>query len=162
MPINIGQAAPGFTLFDTEKKKVSLHDFQGRNVVVLFFPFAFSGVCTKEMCAMEDNHSFYSNLNTAILGISVDSVYSNSKLKEVYKLSFALLSDFNKEVSAAYDSLYDDFGSLGYRGVSKRATFLVDGGGRIAYFEILPSAGDFPNLQKLQQAVLDLKQSKTV
>src|SRR4026208_1619671 len=109
MPLQLNQPAPDFTLFDTGKKKISLHDFHGKNVVLLFFPFAFSGTCTRELCEMRDNYSFYTNLNAEIIGISVDSLYTNGKFKEVNQFNFPLLSDFNKEVSEQYDSLLENF-----------------------------------------------------
>ena len=155
MPISTGQEAPDFALFDTSKKKVALHDYRGRNVVLLFFPFAFSSTCTKELCEMRDNYSFYDKLNTEIIGISVDSLYTNKKYKEEYQLNFPLLSDFNKEVSTAYDSLAD-MPHFDYRGVSKRSSFVIDKNGKIAYMEILPSAGDYPDMAKLKEVIASL------
>src|SRR5437773_919294 len=81
MALELNQPAPDFTLFDTGKKKISLHDFQGKNVVLLFFPFAFSGTCTKQLCEMRDNYSYYSDMNAEVIGISVDSLYTNAKYK---------------------------------------------------------------------------------
>src|SRR5436190_23750402 len=104
MPLQLNQPAPDFTLFDSGKKKISLQDYRGKNVVLLFFPFAFSGTCTKELCEMRDNYSFYTNLNAEVIGISVDSLYTNAKYKETHQFIFPLLSDFNKEVSELYDA----------------------------------------------------------
>lgn len=92
MSISIGQAAPNFTLFDTDKKPVSLADFKGQNVVVLFFPLAFTGVCTAELCNIRDNIATYNNANATVLGISVDSLFTLGKFKEEQKLNFSLLS----------------------------------------------------------------------
>jgi peroxiredoxin len=156
MPVPLNQPAPDFTLFDTNKKKISLHDFRGKNVVLLFFPFAFSGTCTRELCEMRDNYSFYTNLNAEIIGISVDSLYTNAKFKEANQLSFPLLSDFNKEVSEQYDSLLEDF-NFDYHGVSKRSTFVVDKYGNLVYSEILARPGDYPDMQKLMEVVASLK-----
>ena len=108
----IGKQAPAFTLFDTDKKATSLADFKGKNVVVLFFPLAFTGVCTAELCNIRDNIGIYNNTNAVVLGISVDSAFTLGKFKEEQKLNFTLLSDFNKTASKAYDVLYEVFLAL--------------------------------------------------
>jgi peroxiredoxin len=156
MPVTIGNPAPSFALYNTEKKKVSLEDFRGRNVVLLFFPLAFSGVCTKEMCEMRDNYSFYEQLNSEIIGISVDSLYANREFKTVNQLNFPLLSDFNKEVSSDYEVLMENFG-FDYRGVSRRATFVIDREGKLVYSEVLSSPGDYPDMMQLKNVVASLK-----
>src|SRR5690349_18943852 len=116
----IGQPAPDFTLFDTDKKERSLSEYRGKNVLILFFPLAFTSVCTKELCSIRDNIAFYNNSSAETIAISVDSLYTLAKFREDQHLNFTLLSDFNKEVSAAYGSLYELFG-FKMRGVSKRA-----------------------------------------
>jgi len=109
MALQVGDKAPSFTLFNTEKKEISLSDFAGKNVVILFFPLAFTSVCTAELCEMRDNIATYSNLNAEIVGISVDSLFTLDKFKAEQSLPFNLLSDFNKEVSTAYGSIYENF-----------------------------------------------------
>lgn len=148
----IGEPAPSFTLKDTNLNDVSLSDFTGKNTVLLFFPLAFTGVCTNELCFMRDNLSKYSGLNAQILAISVDSPFSLKKFKEENDLNFPVLSDFNKEVSQAYDAIYEEF-VAGLKGVSKRAVFVIDGEGKIQYQEILENAGNLPNFEKLEQEV---------
>jgi len=155
MPLDVGDMAPDFTLYNTQKQKVSLHDYRGKNVVLLFFPLAFSGVCTKEMCEMRDNYSYYEQLNSVVIAISVDSLYTNGKFKEIHEINFPLLSDFNKEVSKKYDSLLENF-SYEYQGVTRRSTFVIDKNGKIVYHEILPSPGDYPDMQKLKEVVASL------
>src|SRR5438034_6124904 len=118
MSIEIGTKAPDFTLYDTNKQPVTLSDLRGRNVLLLFFPLAFTSVCTAELCSVRDNLKMYEELNAVPIGISVDSLHSLNKFKEEQHLNFSLLSDFNKEVSRAYGSLYEQFGH-GMRGVSK-------------------------------------------
>src|ERR1700744_4666959 len=120
MPIQVGQQAPDFTLFDTEKKEVKLSEQKGKNVVLLFFPLAFTGVCTAELCNIRDNYGIYNGLNAEVFGISVDSIFTLAKFKEEQKLNFSLLSDFNKETARAYDSIYETFG-FGMQGVAKRS-----------------------------------------
>jgi peroxiredoxin len=105
MPIQPTQQAPDFSLFDTEKNKVSLADQKGSNVVLLFFPLAFTSTCTKELCSVRDNISLYNNANAKVFGISVDSLFTLGKYKAEQNLNFPLLSDFNKEASIAYDVL---------------------------------------------------------
>lgn len=153
MKIETGQPAPDFTLYNSEKEKVNLSDFKGKNVLLLFFPQAFTGVCTKELCSIRDDISRYSNANAEVLGISVDSVFTLAKYKEEQQYNFSLLSDFNKEVSAAYDTLYHDW-ILDMKGVSKRSAFVVDKTGIIRYAEVLESAGDLPNFEAIN-ATLD-------
>ncbi|MBK9730218.1 MAG: peroxiredoxin [Chitinophagaceae bacterium] len=152
MPITVGQDAPEFALYDTHKRKITLSNFRGKKVVLMFFPFAFSSVCTREMCEMGENYSFYENLNAEVIGISVDSLFTNKQFKEEHKLTFPLLSDFNKEVAPLYDSLADTF-AFEYRGVTKRSTFVIDAAGKVAYIEILKSPGDYPDMQKLKEVV---------
>ncbi len=155
MALQIGDKAPDFKLYNSEKQEVSLSDYKGKNVVVLFFPLAFTGVCTAELCEMRDNIAAYSSLNAEILAISVDSLFTLEKFKEEQKLPFNLLSDFNKEVSASYGSLYENF-VLGMKGVSKRSAFVVDTEGTVQYTEVLESAGDIPNFQAVQTALQGL------
>lgn len=150
-----GQMAPDFSLFDSEKKKVTLSDLKGSNVLLLFFPLAFTSTCTKELCEVRDNISFYNQVNAVVLGISVDSLYSLARYRKDQDLNFALLSDFNKEVSALYGSLYDSF-SYNMRGVSKRSAFLVDREGVIQYAEVLENAGQVPQFAEITRILEDL------
>ncbi len=150
MSVITGQTAPGFTLYDTDKKKVSLEDFKGQNVLVLFFPLAFTSVCTAELCSIRDNIAFYNSTNAVVLGISVDSLFTLNKFKSEQGLNFSLLSDFNKTVSAAYGTLYEVFPAFEMEGVSKRAAFVIDKEGKIQYAEICATPGDLPNFNNIQ------------
>ena len=120
MQLSKGQSAPDFTLFNSEKNKVSLADYKGKNLVILFFPQAFTGVCTTELCSVRDNLNVYTSLNAAVVGISVDSIFTLAKFKEEQSYNFPLLSDFNKDVSQTYGSFYDEF-VFDMKGVSRRA-----------------------------------------
>jgi glutaredoxin-dependent peroxiredoxin len=148
--ITTGQPAPGFSLIDSEKNKVTLSDLKGKNVLLLFFPLAFTGVCTKELCAVRDDIARYNNADAVVLGISVDSYATLKKFKAEQGYNFSLLSDFNKEVSTAYDSIYDNFAGW-MKGVSKRSAFLIDKNGIIQYAEVLENAGDVPNFEAINQ-----------
>jgi peroxiredoxin len=156
MSATVGAKAPAFTLTDTEKKKVSLEDFKGQNLVILFFPMAFTSVCTAELCSVRDNLSMYNALNTAVVGISVDSPFTLGKFKADQQLNFPLLSDFNKEASQAYGAFYETF-VLDLKGVSKRAAFVVDKEGTLRYAEVLESAGDQPNFEAIKQTLNTLQ-----
>ena len=152
MSIKKGDKAPDFQLFASDRSEVSLSTLKGQNVVILFFPLAFTGTCTKELCAMRDNLSVYNALNATILAISVDSAQTLAKFKEEHQLNFQLLSDFNKDVSMAYGVLYDEF-VLGMRGVSKRSAFVVDKAGVVRYAEVLEVASELPDFEAITDAL---------
>ena len=155
MALTIGQAAPAFKLFNSEKEEVALTDFLGKKVIIHFFPQAFTGVCTTQLCTMRDNLNYYTDLNAVVLGISVDSVFSLGKFKEEQNYNFSLLSDFNKEVSKAYDAIYDSW-ILNMNCVSKRAAFVIDSNGLVKYAEVLESAGDLPNFEAIKACVAQI------
>ncbi len=155
MALKVGDKAPDFKLFNQDAEQVSLNSFKGKNVVVLFFPLANTGVCTKEMCTFRDELKVYEGLNAQVLGISVDSPFSLKMFADKHNYNFPLLSDFNKDVSASYGALYDVFvpGKFDFKGVSKRSAFVVDGNGVIKYAEILENAGDEPNYEAVKKAL---------
>jgi glutaredoxin-dependent peroxiredoxin len=153
MSIQIGQKAPDFSLFDSDKKKIALSDFKGKTVLILFFPQAFTSVCTKELCAVRDDIARYSHAHAQVLGISVDSVFTLGKYKAEQGYNFPLLSDFNKEVSKAYNSLYNDW-ILDMKGVSKRSAFIIDKEGVIQFAEVLENAGELPDFEAIN-SILD-------
>jgi len=150
MKIQHGQLAPDFSLYDSNKNKVTLSETREQNVLLLFFPAAFTGTCTKELCSVRDDITWYNNVNAKVFGISVDTIYSLAKYKEEQKLNFPLLSDFNKEVSASYGCIYETF-SYGMKGVSKRSAFIIDKNGSVRYAEVLEKATDLPNFAAVRQ-----------
>lgn len=156
MTLQKGDKAPDFTLFNTEKTPVNLADFKGKNLIVHFFPLAFTGVCTKQLCTVRDAISMYKNDNADVVAISIDSIFTLVKFKEEQNLSFDLLSDFNKEVSAAYGSLFETFPAFGMKGVSKRSAFVIDKEGVIQYAEVLESPGDLPNFDAINATLAEL------
>lgn len=151
-----GDKAPAFTLKSSDLKDVSLQDYNGKTLVILFFPFAFTSVCTNELCSMRDNLAEYEQMNAEVIGISVDSPFTLSKFKEDQQLNFPLLSDFNKEISKSYHAYYEEF-VLGLKGVSKRSAFVVDKDGIIRYAEVLENAGELPNFAAIKEVVNSLK-----
>ncbi|HKC37299.1 MAG TPA: redoxin domain-containing protein [Chitinophagaceae bacterium] len=156
MKIEIGQIAPDFTLYDSEKNKVTLSDLKGHNVLLLFFPLAFTSTCTAELCSIRDNISFYNNVNAKVFGISVDSLHTLSKFKAEQNLNFSLLSDFNKDVSTGYGSIYEMFG-YNMKGVSKRSAFVIDKVGIVRYAEVLENASEQPNFKNITLTLESLK-----
>ena len=156
MSIEVGQAAPDFTLKNTDMEEVTLSSFQGqKNVLLLFVPLAFTGVCTTELCSVRDNLNSYANLDAEVLGISVDSPFSQKAWKEQENLNFTLLSDFNREVVQAYDTQFEDL--IGLQGVAKRSAFVIDKQGKVQYAEVLASAGDLPNFEQIQATLQGLQ-----
>lgn len=156
MTLQKGDKAPDFTLFNTEKNPVNLADFKGKNLIVHFFPLAFTGVCTKQLCTVRDAISMYKNDNADVVAISIDSIFTLGKFKEEQNLSFDLLSDFNKDVSAAYGSMFETFPAFGMKGVSKRSAFVIDKEGVIQYAEVLESPGDLPNFDAINATLAEL------
>ena len=152
MKIEIGKPAPDFTLYDSEKKQVTLSELKGHNVLLLFFPLAFTSTCTKELCSVRDNIAWYNNADAKIFGISVDALHTLAKYKEDQQLNFTLLSDFNKDVSRLYDSIYEMFG-YNMKGVSKRSAFVIDKSGIVQYVEVLDNASEVPNFEAIQKAI---------
>lgn len=152
MALQTGQPAPDFTLYDSDKKKVSLHDYKGKKVVLLFFPFAFSSVCTKEMCEMRDSIDRYNKVDAQVFGISVDSLYTLARFREDQKLNFPLLSDFNKEVSGSYGSLHEEF-NYNMKGVSKRSAFVIDREGVIRYAAVQDNPSQLPDFETIQSVL---------
>ena len=156
MSLKLNERAPDFKLFNTQKQEVSLSDNKGKNVVLLFFPFAFSGTCTKELCSVRDSFNIYGSLNAVVYGISVDSVFALGKFKEDQRLDFELLSDFNKEVMAAYGVFNPQF-VFGTKGVAKRSAFVIDKEGVLKYLEVVEVAGELPNFDAIQSCLKGLK-----
>jgi peroxiredoxin len=156
MKIEIGLAAPDFTLYDSAKNKVTLSDLKGQNVLLLFFPLAFTSTCTAELCSIRDNISFYNNVNAKVFGISVDSLHTLAKFRAEQNLNFSLLSDFNKEVSSLYGSLYEMFG-YNMKGVSKRSAFIIDKDGIVRYAEVIENASEQPNFENITLTLKGLK-----
>ncbi len=154
MGINVGDQAPDFTLTSKrgDLEDVALSSFRGnRNVVLLFFPLAYTSVCTDEMCSVSGGLSEYDNLNAQVLAISVDSPFAQEAWADQNNISIPLLSDFNKEVSAAYGAQYQDL--LGFRGVAKRAAFVVDKEGIVRYAEVSEDATVLPDFDAVKRCL---------
>ncbi len=149
MSLQINDQAPDFKLINTEKKTVTLSEHKGQNVLLLFFPLAFTSTCTAELCSTRDDLEFYNKINAVVFGISNDSNFVLKKFKESLNLNFELLADWNKTTSETYGSLYTEF-ILGMKGVAKRSAFVIDKEGKIKYAEVLEDAGKVPNFDAIK------------
>lgn len=155
MSVQTGNKAPDFALYSSDKEKITLSQQKGKNVLLLFFPLAFTSVCTAELCSVRDNLSMYNNMNAVVYGISVDSPQTLDRFKKDQNLNFSLLSDFNKEASTNYGAIYDTF-AMGMKGVSKRAAFVIDKEGIVRYAEVLENAGEQPNFEEIKKTLESL------
>ena len=153
MALKIGDEAPEFNLKDQFCKNISLRDFKGKNLILLFFPFANSSSCTKEMSIIRDNLKEFSDLNASVVGISVDSPHSLRMWAEKNNFNFPLLSDFNKEVSPEYDSLYEVYepGKYNFKGVCKRTAFVIDKTGKIIHIEFCETTEHQPHFETIEK-----------
>jgi glutaredoxin-dependent peroxiredoxin len=154
MKLKTGDSVQDFSLQDTEGKSVTLKDLtkEGK-AVLLFFPLAFSGVCTEELCNTRDNMKMFNSLNATVAAISIDSFFTLREFKRVNNLNFILLSDFNKEVSKQFSSLYDDY--FGMRGVSKRSAFVINMDLEIEYSEVLDDSEQVPDFKAILRVLSD-------
>jgi len=157
MVLRIGQRVPDFALVDANKRERKLSEFtQKGRTVLLFFPFAFSGVCDKEMCTFRDGAAKFNALNAQVVGISVDSVYALKVFAQTYNLQFPLLSDFNKKVSKAYGVLHETWVALGYKGVAKRAALVLDSKGILRYKWVTDIPSNEPPYDEILAALAKL------
>lgn len=154
----IGQRAPEFSLPDADGKQRNLGEFVGRAVALLaFFPFAFSGVCDKEMCVFRDGFGELTAPTTQIVGISVDSVFTLRTFAQTYDLQFPLLSDYNRRVSKLYGVLQEPWVGFDYGGVAKRSIFLIDKKGSLRYKWITDTPSNEPPYDEVSEAAARLK-----
>lgn len=145
--------APGFTLVDTARNKVSLSDFSGKKVVVAFFPAAFTGVCEKEMCTFRDSMAALNDLNAAVVAISVDAPFSNDAFAKRNDLNFPVLSDYAREAVNAYGVALDDFAGMPGYTAAKRAVFIVNEAGDLIYEWVGPNPGVEPDYDAVKAAL---------
>ena len=156
MPLQTGDAAPDFTLYDSDTQPFTLSDaLDDGPVALLFFPGAFTSVCTNELNTVANDLGSYGDAQ--IVGVSTDSPFALGEFKKVHDLPFRLLSDHDAEVSAAFGAKYDhDFTPMKLDRISRRAAFVIGRDGRVRYAEVLESAGDLPDLGAVQKAIADL------
>ena len=152
MQLTVGSKLPEFKMFDSDKQEITNETISGKATLFLFFPAAFTGVCTKELCSVRDDIARYNNASVHVIGVSTDTLFTLAKYREEQGLNFTLASDYNKTVCASFGSQYDDF-VLGMKGTAKRSAFLADKDGVIQYAEVLESAGDIPNFEAIAKAI---------
>ena len=159
MALKIGTSAPDFTL--KTKTAAGLEDvklsdnFGKKNTVLLFFPLAFTGVCTAEMCDVSGGIGAYESLNAAVYGISIDSPFTHEAWAKQEKISLKLLSDLDKKVIKAYDVVFPGIAGIG--DAAARAAFVIDKNGAIVYAEQTPTPKDLPNFEAVKAALAKLK-----
>ncbi len=147
------KAAPDFTLLDTGRKAVSLNDFRGGKVVLVFFPGAFTGVCTAEMCAFRDALANFNDLGAKVVGICVDSPFANGVFVAQNSLNFPILSDYKRSAVDAYGIAFDNFAGMDGYVAANRAVFVVDADGTVTYEWYAPNLGTEPNYDEVKAAV---------
>ncbi len=155
--MNKGEKAADFELIDSDLKKVKLSDFSGSPVVLAFFPGAFTSVCSKEMCTFRDSMAKFNKFNAHVIGISVDPPFSLKAFKQQNSLNFTLLSDFNREVSKKYGGIHEDFVGIKGLSASKRAVFVIDRSGKIAYSWVSDNPGNEPIYEEIESTLSNLK-----
>lgn len=149
----LGKTAPNFTLLNTEREAVSLGDFRGGKVVLAFFPGAFTGVCTAEMCAFRDELASFNSMGATVLGISVDSPYANGVFAETNELNFPVLSDYKRSTLEGYGIAFNDFAGMDGYVAANRSVFVVDEDGTVTYEWFAPHLGMQPDYEAVKAAV---------
>ncbi len=156
MAANVGQSAPDFTLVSADLKAMSLKDFAGKNLVLAFYPAAFTGTCQKELCTFRDGLNDFVNANTAVVGVSVDSPFANKEFAAKNGLNFPLLSDITRDAIRKYDVVFDNLAGVQGFTVAKRAVFVIDKSGTIRYRWVAPEPKVEPNYSEVNAAVKQL------
>lgn len=152
MAVQVGSKAPDFTLMNQDRENVTLSQEIGKgNVVLAFFPGAFSGTCTKELCNFRDTITNFSSLNAKVVGISTDTFFALKAWHDQQKFGFPLLSDYNKEVITKYGVVNPDM--IGLKNIAKRAVFVIDKDGVVRYSEVLDDARNEPDYTKLNEVL---------
>jgi len=153
---NLNETAPDFNLKNTEKNDIALSSYKGKTVVLAFYPGAFTGVCDTEMCSLRDSMNSFNDLNATVLGVSVDSPWANAEFAKKYEINFNLLSDYNRNVSKAYDMIFNGLGGLEGYECSNRGVIIIDGEGLIQYRWVAENPGVEPNYSEIIEKVKSL------
>jgi peroxiredoxin len=156
MAVDVGQPAPDFTLYDTDRKQRSLSEFKGKNVVLAFFPGAFTGVCTTEMCTLRDNVDQFNSMNAQVIGITVDPPFAQKAWTDQNKVNYPFLSDFRREVVNQYGLTFANLAGLEGYVAANRAVLVLDKAGVVRYKWVAPNPGTEPNYDEVKQAVSSL------
>ena len=154
MSVDVGSKAPDFTLTNQDRQPVKLSKQRGRPVVLAFFPAAFSGVCTKELCTFRDSMAELNAAQAQVYGISVDTFFTLKAYHDQQQLTFSLLSDFNKQTIRDYGVFNEDM--IGLKGIAKRAVFVIDGDGIVRHREVLEDARNEPEYSLVFASLADM------
>ena len=149
----VGTIAPNFTLLNPDRSPVSLESFRGQKVVLAFFPGAFTGVCTAEMCALRDSMSAFNELGATVLAVCVDSPYANGVFTEANGLNFPVLSDYNRAAVEAYGIAFDNFAGMDGYVAANRCVYIVSEDGTITYEWFGPHLGAEPDYEAIKAAL---------
>jgi peroxiredoxin len=156
MSLKVGELAPDFKLADTEKKIRSLSEFRGKKLVLAFFPGAFTGTCTKEMCAFQDSLTKLNGMNAQVVAVSVDSPFSNKEFAAKYKLEFPILSDYKEEVIKLYDIVHVGLSGLEGYTSARRSIFVLDKNGVVRYIWLTDNQANEPNYDEVTKALASM------
>ncbi len=156
MSVEIGQKPPDFQLHDQDKKLRSLQDFLGKKTLLAFFPGAFTGVCTREMCTFRDSLQALTALGAQVVGISVNDPWANKGFAEANNLQFPLLSDYTRETVKKYNIYHNDFGGLKGYVTAKRAVFILDANGVVRYKWVSEDPGKEPDYEEIKEKLRSL------
>ncbi|MEE2751157.1 MAG: peroxiredoxin [Myxococcota bacterium] len=148
----LGSQAPDFTLINNEKNHVTLSGLRGQKVVLAFFPAAFTGVCSKEMCTFRDSMASFNDVGATVFGISVDAPFSTDAFAKANDLNFHLLSDHDRSTVKAYGVALNNFGGMNGYIAAQRAVFVVDESGSVAYEWVAPNPGVEPDYEAVKAA----------
>ena len=153
----INNPAPAFTMKNTKKEDISLSDFTGKPILLAFYPGAFTGVCDTEMCKLKEDMEIFNELNTTVLGISVDSPWANGAFANKYNLNFELLSDLDRTVTKAYDLIFEGLGGIEGYTCANRGIIIIDKDGIIKYRWVAePNPGVEPNYDEIKEFIKNL------
>jgi peroxiredoxin len=156
MAVEVGQSAPDFTLYDTDRKQRSLSEFKGKNVVLAFFPGAFTGVCTAEMCALRDRIDQFNSMDAQVVGITVDPPFAQKAWSEQNHINYPFLSDFNRQVVNQYGVAFQNLAGMEGYVAANRAVLVLDKDGVVRYKWVAPSPGTEPDYDEVREAVSKL------
>jgi peroxiredoxin len=152
MPVEVGQQAPDATLVSGDRKAVRISELRGKTTVLAFFPAAFTGTCTKEMCRFRDDNNKIDALNAQVVGISADTPFTLTEFAKQHNLKQMMLSDFNHEAMKAYDVYERSFIGL-LNGIARRAVFVLDKHGKVVYTWVADKPGVEPPYEEVEAAV---------
>lgn len=156
MSVEIGQKPPDFQLLDQARAMRSLSDFSGKKTVLAFFPGAFTGPCTKEMCTFRDSMQAFQNVGAQVVGISVNDPFTNKGFSDVNNLQFPILSDYTRETIKKYNVVQVNFAGLKGYDAAKRSVFILDEKGVVRFRWVSEDPGKEPSYEEINKQLKQL------